>query len=68
VTCGTAQALPANAADLLSGLETTHVPRCDEAAWVFAGLSMAGWNAVVSFLAFVGALKAAFLAAAARND
>jgi disulfide bond formation protein DsbB len=67
-TCGTAQALPTNAADLLSGLETTHVPRCDEAAWVFAGLSMAGWNAVVSFLAFVGALKAAFLAAAARTD
>lgn len=24
------------------------VPRCDEAAWVFAGLSMAGWNALVS--------------------
>ena len=23
-------------------------PACDEAAWVFAGLSMAGWNAVIS--------------------
>jgi disulfide bond formation protein DsbB len=23
-------------------------PRCDEAAWVFLGLSMAGWNALVS--------------------
>ena len=22
--------------------------RCDEAAWVFAGLSMAGWNALIS--------------------
>ncbi len=25
-------------------------PRCDEAAWVFAGLSMAGWNAVISLV------------------
>ena len=23
-------------------------PRCDEAPWIFAGLSMAGWNAVIS--------------------
>ena len=67
VTCGTAQALPTNASDLLNGLGSTHVPRCDEAVWVFAGLSMAGWNAVFSFLAFVGALKAAFLAAGARD-
>lgn len=25
-------------------------PRCDEAAWVFLGLSMAGWNAKISLL------------------
>ncbi|HEX8233486.1 MAG TPA: disulfide bond formation protein B [Caulobacteraceae bacterium] len=25
-------------------------PRCDEAAWVFLGLSMAGWNAVASLV------------------
>ena len=67
-TCGTAQALPSNAADLLNRLESTRVPRCDEAAWVFAGFSMAGWNVVVSLLAFTLALKAAFLAAAARSD
>ena len=24
--------------------------RCDEAAWVFLGLSMAGWNAVISLI------------------
>jgi len=23
-------------------------PACDQATWVFAGLSMAGWNAVAS--------------------
>lgn len=33
--------------------------RCDEAAWSFAGLSMAGWNALVSLgLAALGGLSA----------
>jgi disulfide bond formation protein DsbB len=66
-TCGTAQALPSSAADLLSGLEAQHVVRCDEAAWTFAGLSMAGWNVIASLLAFTGAIKAAFLSAAGRD-
>lgn len=67
-TCGTAQALPTEASDLLKGLGEVRVPRCDEAAWVFAGLSMAGWNVVASLLAFVFSLKAAFLAAATPTD
>jgi disulfide bond formation protein DsbB len=66
-TCGTAQTLPTSASDLLSGLEATHVVRCDEAAWRFAGISMAGWNVVASLLAFTFAIKAAFLSAAARD-
>lgn len=39
-----------NAADLSAFLEGEKVrpPSCDEAAWVFAGLSMAGWNALIS--------------------
>lgn len=39
-----------NAADLSAFLEGAKVkpPACDEAAWVFAGLSMAGWNAAIS--------------------
>lgn len=39
------------AADLdafLAG-EKVRPPACDEAPWVFAGLSMAGWNAMISF-------------------
>ncbi|MFZ5719114.1 MAG: disulfide bond formation protein B [Pseudomonadota bacterium] len=38
-------------ADLNAFLEGEEVrpPACDEAPWVFAGLSMAGWNAVISF-------------------
>ena len=40
----------ANAADLLAALNGAKVrpPACDQAAWVFAGLSMAGWNGVIS--------------------
>lgn len=39
-----------NAADLSAFLEGAKVkpPACDEAPWVFAGLSMAGWNALIS--------------------
>lgn len=35
-------------ADLIARLEATPVVRCDEAAWSLAGLSMAGWNALLS--------------------
>lgn len=67
VTCATPQALPTNAGDLLSGLAETRVVRCDEPAWTFLGLSFAGWNVVVSLAAFALAVKAAFLAATARD-
>jgi disulfide bond formation protein DsbB len=41
-----------SAADLQALLEGAPVetPSCDKAAWVFAGLSMAGWNAVISLI------------------
>ncbi len=38
-------------AEALSGLlagATVRAPACDEAPWVFLGLSMAGWNALIS--------------------
>ncbi|WP_316014254.1 disulfide bond formation protein B [Roseobacter sp. HKCCA0434] len=38
--------------DLLSQDGPLGVVRCDEAAWVFLGLSMAGWNAVFSLFLF----------------
>lgn len=41
--------------------EQIRPPACDEAPWVFAGLSMAGWNAVISLglaaLSVVAALR-----------
>jgi len=45
--------------DLLAG-KTGKVVRCDEAAWVWLGLSMAGWNAVAS-LGLVGLSAASAL-------
>ena len=66
-TCGAAQALPTSASDLLSGLHETRVVRCDEAAWTFAGLSMAGWNVVASLIIFALAIKAAVQSASARD-
>lgn len=66
-TCGTVQALPTNATDLLKAAEQAVVVRCDEAQWRFAGLSFAGWNVVVSILAFAGALRAGVLVLSARD-
>jgi len=51
-----------SAGDLLSRVQTTHVIRCDEAAWRFLGLSLAGYNVLISLalagIAVVGARKA----------
>jgi disulfide bond formation protein DsbB len=48
----------ADLAALMNGAKV-RPPACDEAAWVFAGLSMAGWNALISLgLALLSALAA----------
>ena len=41
---------------LLGQLQTIHVPRCDEAAWRFLGISLAGYNVLISLalVAFAG--------------
>jgi disulfide bond formation protein DsbB len=53
---------PVSAGDLagLMAGDKVKPPACDEAAWVFAGLSMAGWNALIS-LGLVGLSLAAVL-------
>lgn len=58
-TCSGAQGISTSAGGLLENLANTRVMRCDEASWRFAGLSFAGWNAVISLLLFIGALRAA---------
>jgi disulfide bond formation protein DsbB len=48
------------AGGLLNKLESFSVVRCDDAAWRFLGLSLAGYNALISFaLAFIAACAAA---------
>lgn len=39
-----------SAGDLLSRLDTVKVVRCDEVQWRFLGLSMAGYNVLISLL------------------
>jgi len=39
-----------NAADLLSQLDKVKVIRCDEVQWRFLGLSLAGYNVLISLL------------------
>ena len=48
------------AGSILERIQREHIPRCDEAAWRFLGLSLAGYNVLVSLtLAIVAAWGAA---------
>ena len=47
-TGGAMRVDPAAIQRLLAGARMS-VPQCDKPAWVFLGLSMAGWNAVAAF-------------------
>lgn len=60
--CAGAQDLATEAGSLLKQLEVVSVIRCDEASWRFAGLSFAGWNAVISLGLFFTAFRAALYA------
>ncbi len=57
--CTGAQQISTSAGDLLKALPTTNVIRCDEAAWRFAGISLAGWNVLVSLIVMALSLRAA---------
>lgn len=60
--CTGALSRAANNADFLQQLKTVRVVRCDAVAIRILGLSLAGWNALVSFgiaaVSFVGAHRA----------
>ncbi len=45
---GAGAASAANLEAMLKGTAKLKAPACDKAAWVFLGLSMAGWNALAS--------------------
>jgi disulfide bond formation protein DsbB len=61
-TCTSSGDLALSTEDLFNQIMAAPLVRCDEIAWVFAGLSMASWNAILSFV-----LVAIWLAAAARS-
>ena len=57
--CTGAQNLSTSVGGLLNSLPSTTVIRCDEAAWRLGGISLAGWNVVVSLLVLALSLRAA---------
>jgi len=57
--CTGAQNLSTSVGGLLNSLPSTTVIRCDEAAWRLGGISLAGWNVVVSLLVLFLSLRAA---------
>ena len=62
-TCSTGSIAGIGAADLLNpGVDIGRVVRCDEVVWQMAGISMAGWNGIVS-----AGLAAIWLVAALRT-
>lgn len=62
-TCGaTGEALKGGGKKLLSALKNVNVVDCSKPALVIFGLSLAGWNAIISLCLFIGCLKAAFYA------
>ncbi len=50
------------ASDFMKRLERINIVRCDEAAWRFLGLSLAGWNALISAALAAVALAGAWAA------
>ncbi len=61
-TCQLAlQPLSSGPGGLLKQLESVKVIRCDEAAWSFLGLSLAGWNAALSLVLTLSLMTAARL-------
>lgn len=64
---GAATELGGSGAGVLGTLQSTQVTRCDEAQWRLAGLSFAGWNAVLSLALCTVGLQAAFAASARHN-
>jgi len=51
--CGGAAPAAAGLQDFMKQLQTTRIVACSEAAWRFLGLSLAGWNALVSAVLFL---------------
>lgn len=60
--CSGQDTVPQSVDALLGALQEVRVVACNEAPWVFLGLSLAGWNALVSALLSIIALRGALAA------
>ena len=60
-TCASGALPELTSLDAIFKDERIKPPACDEAAWVFLGLSMAGWNALISLKLLVFSLLSARL-------
>ncbi len=61
-TCsGALEPLGAAKGGILKRLETERFIRCDEASWRLAGLSFAGWNAVLSLMLAATSIQAGMI-------
>ncbi len=58
-SCAGSQGITTSADTLLESLQNTHVIRCDQAAVRILGISLAGWNVVVSLMVSAASLRAA---------
>jgi len=56
---GAAAARAGDMDDFMRQLETVRVIDCSEPAWIFLGITMAGWNALISFALAIIALASA---------
>lgn len=60
--CSAAPTSGGSTADIIADIMATPLVRCDAIPWAFAGVSMAAWNAVISFAAAALALTLAWRA------
>jgi disulfide bond formation protein DsbB len=62
-TCSGAPVITSGVGNFLETLKKTdRIIRCDEAAWRFGGLSLAGWNVMSSLMLCTASIKAAISA------
>ena len=62
-TCSATGELSGGGANLLKSLQDAKVPECGKPELIILGLSLAGWNALISTCLTIGCLKAAFYVA-----
>jgi len=58
-SCAVGAGSPTDAGGLLNRMSATKVVACDEAAWTLFGISLAGYNALISLALAVLAIKSA---------